>query len=112
MLLSFPLNKRFIRETQLLLSVNALRLYFMLNWERKYPRRRIKQRVQLLEKAKRFAGMWVDDQEISVWLSIDLAEVDSIRRELIEHNLINYSPITGNKMDRSLIGNYVIRKMR
>ncbi len=112
MLLSFRLNKTFIRKTMLLLSHNALMMYLLLSWERKYPRRKIKQRVQVLEKAKRFQGLWVDDHEISDFLNISLEEVNKIRQELIDHNLISYDTPTGVKIDRSMIGYYVLRKMR
>lgn len=110
--LSFTLNKKFIRETQLLLSGDALRLYLMLNWEWKYPRRRISQRNPILEKAGTGKNLWVDDQEIAAWLEVSLEQVENIRQELIANNLIYYTTPTGIKMDRSLIGYYTLRRMR
>ena len=94
------------------LSKEAIMFYLLLHWERKYPRRKIKQRSQILEKAKRFAGLWVDDHEIADYLDVDLDKVESVRRELIDNNLITYDTITGVKLDRSMIGYYVIRRMK
>jgi len=64
-----------------------------------------------MDKAKWGVGLWIDDNEISTWLEISLEEVDSIRQELIDQDLILYDTPTGVKLDRSLIGIYFTRRM-
>ena len=111
MLLKFRLNQTFVHETQKKLSGNALRFYIRIMWERKYPRRRVRQLNPIMDKAKWGVGLWIDDNEISTWLEISLEEVDSIRQELIDQDLILYDTPTGVKLDRSLIGIYFTRRM-
>ena len=111
MLLSLLLNRTFVHDTSVKLSGNALRFYIRMSWERKYPRRRIRQTNPIMDKAKWGVGLWIDDHEVSEWLQISLGEVNEIRQELIDANLVLYNTLTGVKLDRSLIGIYFMRRM-
>jgi len=111
MLLSIRLNRTFVHETTVKLSGNALRFYIRMSWERKYPRRRVRQPNPIMAKGKWGVGLWIDDNEVSEWLGISLEEVNKIRQELIDTELVLYNTPTGVKLDRSLIGIYFMRRL-
>ena len=112
MIISVPLSYKFVRNIMPDLSGNALKLFYLLYWEKKYPRRRVKQVRSIAEKAKYSSAIWIDDYEIAMYLKIDESEVKAVIDELVEKDLVLYDTPAGVTIDRSKIGIYNLRRFR
>jgi len=105
-------NNKFIRETMLDLSHDALILWLYLQWEKRFPRSRVLLRDSMARRHRR--GLFIPDTALAYALkwSGDVERVKAARQELVDKNLLEFDrDITYRIGVNKEVGIYRMRKL-
>jgi hypothetical protein len=83
-------TNKIVREHIFELSHLALQLWITLQWERRFPRRRVHMKTYV---EKRRGGLYITDPELASMMKCSVGALMVAREELIERNLMEYIPV-------------------